>query len=254
MGLGLDGWDMDFYYDLFTNKIKRDPTNVECFQLSQANSEHSRHWFFKGRLIIDGREVPETLMQLIRKPLDANPSNSLIAFKDNSSAIRGYKINTIIPEKPGYCSRFVSTEATYHIILTAETHNFPSGIAPFPGAETGTGGRIRDVQATGRGGLVVAGTAGYCTGNLHIPGFKIPGEDKDFIYPSNMAAPLDVMIGESNGASDYGNKFGEPVIQGFTRTFGQRTAGGERREWVKPIMFSGGIGQMDGRHTSKAGT
>ncbi len=251
MGLGLDSWDIDFYYDLFVNKIGRNPTNVECFQLSQANSEHSRHWFFKGRLILDGREVQETLMQLITAPLDANSSNSLIAFKDNSSAIRGYKVNTIIPSKPGYYSRFIPEETIYHIILTAETHNFPSGIAPFPGAETGTGGRIRDIQATGRGGLVIAGTAGYCTGNLNIPGFEIPGEDRDFIYPTNMAAPLDIMIGESNGASDYGNKFGEPVIQGFTRTFGHRTAGGERREWIKPIMFSGGIGQMDGRHARK---
>ncbi len=251
MGLGLDSWDLDFYFDLFVNKIRRNPTNVECFQLSQANSEHSRHWFFKGRMLIDGREMPKTLFQLIRAPLDANPSNSIIAFKDNSSAIKGFNIETIIPEKPGYPSRFVPEKAAYHIILTAETHNFPSGIAPFPGAETGTGGRIRDVEATGRGGLVVAGTAGYCTGNLHIPGFKIPGEDKDFIYPSNMAAPLDIMIGESNGASDYGNKFGEPVIQGFTRTYGQRIAGGERREWVKPIMFSGGIGQMDSRHSEK---
>ena len=132
MGLGLDGWDIEFYYDLFTNRIKRNPTNVECFQLSQANSEHSRHWFFKGCLLIDGKEVPETLLQLIMKPLDENPSNSLIAFKDNSSAIKGFKIDTIIPEKPGYCSRFVPEKAIYHIILTAETHNFPSGIAPAP--------------------------------------------------------------------------------------------------------------------------
>ena len=251
MGLGLDSWDIDFYFDLFANKIGRNPTNVECFQLSQANSEHSRHWFFKGKLILDGKEVPQTLFQLIQAPLEANPSNSLIAFKDNSSAIKGYSISTIMPSSPGSCSPFIERQATYHLVLTAETHNFPSGIAPFPGAETGTGGRIRDVEATGRGGLVIAGTAGYCTGNLNIPDYGIPGEDKDFIYPSNMAAPLDIMIGESNGASDYGNKFGEPVIQGFTRTFGQRLPGGQRREWVKPIMFSGGIGQMDGRHTAK---
>ncbi|MCK5568018.1 MAG: phosphoribosylformylglycinamidine synthase, partial [Actinomycetia bacterium] len=251
MGLGLDSWDINFYFDLFANKIGRNPTNVECFQLSQANSEHSRHWFFKGRLILDGKEVPETLFQLIQAPLEANPSNSLIAFKDNSSAIKGYRISTIMPSAPGLCSPFIEKKAIYHLILTAETHNFPSGIAPFPGAETGTGGRIRDVEATGRGGLVIAGTAGYCTGNLNIPDYAIPGEDKDFTYPSNMAAPLDIMIGESNGASDYGNKFGEPVIQGFTRTFGQRLPDGQRREWVKPIMFSGGIGQMDGRHTVK---
>lgn len=251
IGLGMDDWDIRFYYDLFVNVIKRNPTNVECFQLGQANSEHSRHWFFKGKLIIDGREIPETLIEIIKMPLEVNPSNSLIAFRDNSSAITGFNIWTIIPERPGKCSPFIGKELIYHLIFTAETHNFPCGVAPFPGAETGTGGRIRDVQATGKGGLVIAGTAGYCTGNLNIPGYTIPGEDRSFNYPSNLAAPLKIMIGESDGASDYGNKFGEPVIQGFTRTFGMRLPDGQRREWVKPIMFTGGIGQIDNVHIKK---
>ena len=142
-------------------------------------------------------------------------------------------------------------ELDYDIIFTAETHNFPSGVAPFPGAETGTGGRIRDVHATGRGSLVVAGTAAYCVGNLRIPGYPLPWEDDGFSYPDNLAPPLQIEIEASNGASDYGNKFGEPVIQGYTRSFGLRLADGERREWIKPIMFSGGIGQIDARHTSK---
>ena len=218
---------------------------MECYQLSQANSEHSRHWFFKGRLIIDGQVMPFTLMEVIKSTLAANPSNSLIAFTDNSSAIKGYDILTIIPAKPGFCSAFNPASVRRHIIFTAETHNFPSGVAPFPGAETGTGGRIRDVQGTGRGGHVIAGTAGYATGNLNIAGYPISGEDGSFIYPSNLASPLRIMIEESNGASDYGNKFGEPLIQGFTRTFGLRLPNGERKEWVKPIMFTGGIGQID---------
>lgn len=251
IGLGMDQWDIKFYYDLFVNKIGRNPTNVECFQLGQANSEHSRHWFFKGKLLIDGKEISETLLKIIKSPLIANPSNSIIAFKDNSSGITGYRVWTIIPEYPGICSPFYRGQFTYHLIFTAETHNFPSGVAPFPGAETGAGGRIRDIQATGRGGLVIAGTAGYCTGNLNIPGYMIPGEDGKFLYPSNLASPLKIMIGESDGASDYGNKFGEPVIQGFTRTFGLRLLGGERREWVKPIMFTGGTGQIDHRHIKK---
>src|SRR5512135_994229 len=141
---------------------------------------------------------------------------------------------------------------TYHVIFTAETHNFPSGVAPFPGAETGTGGRIRDVQATGTGGLVVAGTAAYCVGNLRIPGYELPWEDASYSYPNNLASPLQIEVEASNGASDYGNKFGEPVIQGFTRSFGLRLRDGERREWLKPIMFSAGIGQMDARHTKKS--
>ncbi len=251
MGLGLDDWDMDYYFNLFVGDIGRNPTNVECFDLSQSNSEHSRHWFFRGRLVIDGREMPGNLMQVIRQTLEAKPGNSVIAFKDNSSAIRGYEIETIVPVKPGHVSGFRRARLRYDVIFTAETHNFPSGVAPFPGAETGTGGRIRDVQATGRGSLVIAGTAAYCVGNLRIPGYELPWEDPSFAYPTNLALPLTIEIEASNGASDYGNKFGEPLIQGFTRSFGLRLPDGERREWLKPIMFTGGIGQMDAMHTEK---
>ncbi len=251
IGLGLDEWDIDYYYNLFVKNIGRNPTNVECFDLGQSNSEHSRHWFFKGRLIIDGKEMPHTLMDIIRLPLRTNPGNSVIAFKDNSSAIRGYDIRTIILEHPDKPSRFKDSRLNYHIIFTAETHNFPTGVAPFPGAETGTGGRIRDVHATGKGSLVIAGTAAYCVGNLQILGYHLPWEDPSFEYPPNLASPLQIEIEASNGASDYGNKFGEPVIQGFTRSFGMRLPGKERREWIKPIMFTGGIGQIDGRHIDK---
>ncbi len=251
MGLGLDEWDIDYYYNLFVKYIRRNPTNVECFDLSQSNSEHSRHWFFKGKLIIDGQEMPYTLMEIIKEPLEKNPSNSIIAFKDNSSAIKGFSVFTIIPSSPGKPSCMKKTEIKYHPIFTAETHNFPTGVAPFPGAETGTGGRIRDVHATGRGSLVIAGTAAYCVGNLLIPGYNMLWEDSSFNYPSNLASPLQIEIEASNGASDYGNKFGEPIIQGFTRSFGLRMPDGERREWIKPIMFTGGVGQIDERHCEK---
>ncbi|MGB5528012.1 MAG: phosphoribosylformylglycinamidine synthase [Gemmatimonadota bacterium] len=251
MGLAFDDWDLDYYTRLFQDEVGRDPTDVELFDIAQSNSEHSRHWFFKGRLIIDGMAAPRNLMELLRAPLDANPGNSVIAFKDNSSGIRGYRIRTLMPEQPGQPGRMVPAEAEYHVIFTAETHNFPSGVAPFPGAETGTGGRIRDVHAAGKGSLVVAGTAAYCVGNLYIPGYELPWEDPQFRYPSNLATPLEIEIEASNGASDYGNKFGEPMIQGYTRSFGMRLPGGERREWIKPIMFSGGIGQIDARHTEK---
>lgn len=251
MGLGLDEWDLEYYTNLFVKEIGRNPTNVECFDLSQSNSEHSRHWFFRGRLIVDGREAPGTLMKIVKAAYEANPNNSVIAFSDNSSAIRGYDILTLVPETIGSPSAYREAGRKHHIILTAETHNFPSGVAPFPGAETGTGGRIRDVQATGTGGLVVAGTAAYCVGNLRIPGYELPWEDASFSYPNNLASPLQIEVEASNGASDYGNKFGEPLIQGFTRSFGLRLPGGERSEWLKPIMFSAGIGQLDARHTHK---
>lgn len=251
MGLAFDDWDLDFYTRLFRESIGRNPTTVECFDVAQSNSEHSRHWFFGGRLVIDGVEQPRHLMAMVREPLQANPNNSVIAFRDNSSSIRGHRVPTLIPTKPGEPGPLMPVHLNLDLTLTAETHNFPSGIAPFPGAETGAGGRIRDGHATGRASLIVAGTAAYCVGNLCIPGHDLPWEDGDFLYPDTLASPLDIEIQASNGASDYGNKFGEPVITGFTRSFGLRLPDGSRREWVKPIMFSGGIGQMDASHAEK---
>ncbi len=251
LGLSFDAWDLDYYTRLFVERLRRNPTNVECFDIAQSNSEHSRHWFFKGRLVVDGHELPTSLLDLVRQTFEANPNNSVIAFADNSSAIRGFRLPTLTVTEPGHPSPLRAQELVEHVVFTAETHNFPSGVAPFPGAETGAGGRIRDVQAVGRGGHVVAGTAGYCVGNLRIPGYPLPWEDPTFAYPANLAPPLAIAIEASNGASDYGNKFGEPLIQGFVRSFGLRLPSGERREWLKPIMFSGGIGRLDSRHVAK---
>ncbi|KAH8026895.1 hypothetical protein HPB51_026230 [Rhipicephalus microplus] len=238
LGLSFDNWDLDFYTDLFKNKLRRNPTTVECFDLAQSNSEHSRHWFFKGRLVVDGKEVPHSLFSLITATQNTSNDNNVIKFSDNSSAIRGYQVRALQPKDTTTGSAFKVFNAHRHIIFTAETHNFPTGVAPFSGATTGTGGRIRDVHAAGRGAHEIAATAGYCFGNLHIPGYNLPWEEPQQ-YPNNFAPPLEVAVEASNGASDYGNKFGEPVLSGFSRSFGMVLPGGERREWIKPIMFSG---------------
>jgi len=263
MGLAFDDWDLEFYTNLFRDVMKRDPTDVECFDMAQGNSEHSRHWFFGGKMIIDNVEKKQTLFSMVKqtlkdaqaqRPKELGDDNSVIAFHDNSSAIRGYDIRMVGPSKPGEPGPMKERKRTYHPLLTAETHNFPTGVAPFPGATTGTGGRLRDVMATGRGANCIAGTAAYCVGNLNIPGHDLPWEDKTkskFEYPPNLASPLNICIEASNGASDYGNKFGEPVVAGFTRSFGLRDSDGERREWIKPIMFTAGIGQLDDKHLVK---
>jgi len=247
-GLAMDEWDRNLYYDYFVKEEKRNPTIVEIRDLDNANSEHSRHGYFRGKQIINGVVMPETLMDIVKSTLKANPSNSIIAFKENSTVMRGYDCWIIVPEQPGKPAPFKKRKVQYHIIFTAETHNFPTGVAPFPGAETGTGGRIRDVQATGKGGLVVAGSAGYCVAHLLIPKYDLPWEDRDSVYPSSLASPLMIEIRASDGASDYGNKFGEPVILGFTRSFAQVLQTGERWAGIKTIMFTGGIGQIDGTH------
>ncbi|XP_073526258.1 uncharacterized protein [Phyllobates terribilis] len=251
MGLAFDEQDLQYYTSLFKDDIKRNPTTVELFDIAQSNSEHSRHWFFMGKVIIDGEPMDQTLMQIVKSTLKANPNNSVIGFKDNSSAIKGFPVNQLRPTMPGVACPLDIDKRDLDILFTAETHNFPCAVAPYPGAETGAGGRLRDTHATGRGSFVVASTSGYCVGNLNMEGTYAPWEDQSFSYPSNLAPPLQILIDASNGASDYGNKFGEPMIQGYTRTFGMRLPNGERREWLKPIMFSAGIGQIDHIHITK---
>jgi phosphoribosylformylglycinamidine synthase len=204
-GLGFDDFDLDYYTDLFKvrvfsndislfhtscanfwtqEKLGRDPTDVECFDMGQSNSEHSRHWFFGGKMVIDGKEKPFTLFAMVKATLtDENTCNSIIAFHDNSSCIRGYPCDALRPSSVDMSAPVVVGKQVLHPILTAETHNFPSGVAPFAGAETGTGGRLRDVMATGRGAYPVAGICAYCVGNLNIPGYVMPWEDQSFRVP-----------------------------------------------------------------------
>ena len=139
--------------------------------------------------------------------------------------------------------------------MTAETHNFPSGVAPIPGAQTGVGGRLRDVQATGRGAVTAGGIAGYCVGNLRLKGWVQAWEVDRHLQPTNMGTPTQILLRASDGASDYANKFGEPLIAGFARAAGfaesakdkgtnldgkQTVSQITRREWLRPIMFSAG--------------
>ncbi|GJQ14457.1 hypothetical protein GpartN1_g6248.t1 [Galdieria partita] len=252
LGLGMDEWDMNYYYDMFVNELKRNPTQVELFDIAQSNSEHSRHWFFRGRIFLNGEEMPTSLLDMVRETWQKSPYPSVLAFCDNSSSIIGDSQCWMwSPEKPGFPSKLIPNVQDMDITCTAETHNFPCGVAPFPGAETGSGGRLRDMSATGVGSLVLAGTAGYSVGNLNLPDEHFDWEDESFSYPTHLASCLKILIEASNGASDYGNKFGEPLIAGFTRSFGMRLSNGERREYIKPIMFSGGIGQMQHRHAHK---
>ncbi|CAH2075330.1 unnamed protein product, partial [Iphiclides podalirius] len=251
LGLAFDDWDMEFYMDLFVNKLERDPTSVELFDLAQSNSEHSRHWFFKGKIILDGKEIDDSLIDMVASTQRTSNNNNVIKFGDNSSAIKGFIHKKLRPSNVCGPSMVVDETTESDIIFTAETHNMPTAVAPFSGATTGTGGRIRDVQGVGRGGHTIAGTAGYSVGNLLIPGYDLPWEEKNWQYPNNFATPLQIIIDASNGASDYGNKFGEPVVSGFVQSYGLKNGSNVREEFVKPIMFSGGIGYMPHRMIKK---
>ncbi len=250
-GLAMDEHDLDKYHDLFARKLGRDATDVELFQLGQGNSEHSRHGFFKGNLVIDGIPVAENLMDIVKAPWKANPNNSKIAFGDDSSAIAGGLVHCLVAKTPGMSGPLEVEDRVYHPTLTAETHNHPTMFCPYCGAATGGGGRIRDNQCAGCGALVLVSGVGFCVGNLRIPGYVLPWEQDDYSHPEAAGSPLEILIDGVRGAWDYGNCFGEPVILGHVRSFGLQTPDGYR-SWFKPIMYSEGSGLIDEQHI-KAG-
>ena len=244
VNMGFDITEKKIYQEMF-EKMGRNSRYIELFDLSQSNSEHSRHWFFNGILEKNDTPIDITLMQMIKDTLEKSKSNSLVAFSDNSSVIKGFDVTVIKPFDPINNSKFVFSKKERDIVFTAETHNFPTGVCPFPGAATGIGGRIRDNHATGRGAYLIAATAGYCVGNLFPYSNEYSWEDSIDASKDYYNTPLQILINASNGASDYGNKIGEPIIGGFTRAFGITNNEQERIEWIKPIMFTGGIGQIE---------
>ncbi len=253
-GLGFDEQDRGFIINLFTS-LGRDPTEVEAGQLAQANSEHSRHGVFKGWIVINGVEQPRSLMDLVKAPLALNPGNSVVAFCDDSSAIRGPAVNVYqsasAEASTGGPCRLVSARRIMCYTFTAETHNHPTLIAPYPGAATGIGGNLRDVFAIGRGGLCGANTAGYSVGSLFIPGYALPWEQRGFVLPTHVANPLTILLQGSDGVSGYGNCFGKPLITGFTRSFGMFLADRGWVESIKPVLYAGGLGIVDLMHVRK---
>lgn len=251
LGLAMDDQDLNLWSDLFVRVLGRNPTDLELFQIGQANSEHSRHGWFKGCQIIDGQRLSESAMDIVRSTWLANPAGSVIAFADNSSAIFGHRSNRLVVAVQTPRVYRVEPGVRLHPTLTAETHNHPTGVEPFDGSGTGVGGRLRDGQAVGRGGEPGVGGAGYCTADLCIPGYKLPWENDTALRPAHLATPLEIMLRASDGASFYGNCFGEPLIYGFTRTFEQRHAV-ERRAWYKPIMYSVGAGTLRDGHQKKS--
>lgn len=232
MDLGIPP-DIVNYYKTFLKY----PTNIELYDLAQCNSEHSRHTFFCGNIIIDGN-TEKSLMSRVKDTINYSNKNNTIAFKDNSSSINGFIANKIFVSKNNnnYNTKPVLVDFTHN----AETHNFPTCISPFEGANTGTGGRIRDTIAVGRGGNFVSGIVGYAVGNIE--------NDLNLKYPYKL--PVDLLIEASNGCSDYGNKIGEPVTSGFARSF-YGLIDGERVENIKPILYSAGNGFLLNKNNDK---
>lgn len=238
-GLALNAEEVE-YLDNLSEKLGRKLTDSEVFGFSQVNSEHCRHKIFNGVFEIDGKEMPSSLFKLIKKTSAENPNDIVSAYKDNVAFVKGPKVKQWAPKSGDKPDWYVEKDFESVISLKAETHNFPTTVEPFNGAATGSGGEIRDRLAGGKGSLPLAGTAVYMTSysrlNEERPWEKAMKE-RDWLYQT----PLDILIKASNGASDFGNKFGQPLIAGSVLTF-EHEEDARRLGFDKVIMLAGGIG------------
>ena len=252
-GLSLNDEEVTYLEEVAT-KIGRKLTDSEVFGFSQVNSEHCRHKIFNGTFVIDGEEQPTSLFKMIKETSKQFPNDIVSAYKDNVAFIKGPKVEQFAPKTADKPDFYQTSDFDSVISLKAETHNFPTTVEPFNGAATGSGGEIRDRLAGGKGSLPLAGTAVYMTSyarlNDAVEGEKSKRhweqkfEARDWLYQT----PMDILIKASNGASDFGNKFGQPLITGSVLTFeheenaASSTSKPRKLGYDKVIMQAGGIG------------
>ncbi len=248
-GLALSSDEIN-YLEAVSERIGRPLTDSEVFGFSQVNSEHCRHKIFNGQFIIDGQEMPASLFQLIKETSKKNPNGIVSAYKDNVAFVEGAEVTQFAP-RTGHEPDYYQKEKFDAIIsIKAETHNFPTTVEPFSGAATGSGGEIRDRMAGGQGSIPLAGTALYMTAYSRLD--ETNNETKgmparDWLYQT----PIDILIKASNGASDFGNKFGQPLINGSVLTF-EHEENGKQYGYDKVIMMAGGVGYAKKEQAQKA--
>lgn len=238
-GLALNPDEIE-YLDGVSKRIGRKLTDSEVFGFSQVNSEHCRHKIFNGTFIIDGEEKESSLFELIKRTTLTNPNHIVSAYKDNCSFAAGPVIEQFAPASQDKSDFFRVTDIESVLSLKAETHNFPTTVEPFNGAATGTGGEIRDRIAGGKGAIPMAGTAVYMTSYPRLEkGRSMEGlmPERPWLYQT----PEEILIKASNGASDFGNKFGQPLICGSLLTF-EHEEKDKKFGFDKVIMLAGGIG------------
>jgi phosphoribosylformylglycinamidine synthase len=253
-GLALNSEEVDYLNNL-SAKLKRKLTDSEIFAFSQANSEHCRHKIFNGTFVIDGEEKPTSLFKLIKKTSELNPHEIVSAYKDNVAFVKGPKVIQFAPKSADKADFYEEKEFDSVLSLKAETHNFPTTVEPFNGAATGSGGEIRDRLAGGQGSLPLAGTAVYMTSYSRLKPIDTAQDNRSWEKGMNerpwlYQTPMDILIKASNGASDFGNKFGQPLITGSVLTFEHQektvsSSGVENIRKIgydKVIMQAGGVG------------
>lgn len=238
-GLALNEEEINYLEEL-SKRLARPLTDSEVFGFSQVNSEHCRHKIFNGTFVIDGDEKKDSLFQMIKKTSKENPNSIVSAYKDNVAFIDGPTVEQFAPEHADKPSLYKTKKINSVISIKAETHNFPTTVEPFNGAATGSGGEIRDRLAGGQGSIPLSGSAVYMTSYSRMKENR-PWEKTMAARPWLYQTPLDILIKASNGASDFGNKFGQPLINGSLLTF-EHIEDARKLGFDKVIMLAGGVG------------
>ena len=230
------------YLEQLSERLGRPLSDSELFGFSQVNSEHCRHKIFGGTFIIDGEERASSLFAMIKETSQQNPGLLVSAYKDNVAFVAGPKVEQFAPHKADAPDYFETKEIESVLSLKAETHNFPTTVEPFNGAATGTGGEIRDRMAGGRASIPLAGTAVYMTSYPRTEGARAWEAYSDE-RPWRYQTPRQILTKASNGASDFGNKFGQPLICGSVLTYEHTEGNGHPKYgYDKVIMLAGGVG------------
>lgn len=230
------------YLEQLSERLGRPLSDSELFGFSQVNSEHCRHKIFGGTFIIDGEERASSLFAMIKETSQQNPGLLVSAYKDNVAFVAGPKVEQFAPHRADAPDYFETKEIESVLSLKAETHNFPTTVEPFNGAATGTGGEIRDRMAGGRASIPLAGTAVYMTSYPRTEGARAWEAYSDE-RPWRYQTPRQILTKASNGASDFGNKFGQPLICGSVLTYEHTEGNGHPKYgYDKVIMLAGGVG------------
>ncbi len=222
--------------------LEREFTDCELFAFAQINSEHCRHKIFNGKFIIDGVEQKTSLFGLIKETTARSGSKVVSAYKDNVAFLKGPPVCRFAPVDGSLPSLYQMGKLDSVISIKAETHNFPTTVEPFFGASTGTGGEIRDRLAGGQGGIPLVGTAVYMTAYPRVAGSFVHSMPRaPRARPWKYQSPEQILVKASNGASDFGNKFGQPLITGSVLTFEGESLHGFYG-FDRCIMLGGGVG------------
>lgn len=198
-------------------KLGRDPTDIELETVAQTWSEHCSHKTLAGRIAYADEHGSQRFENMLKETIFLATQTIRKQLGKDDWCVKVFSDNAGI----------VKFDDEYHVVFKVETHNHPSAIEPYGGANTGIGGVIRDPMGTGLGAKPFCNTDIFC--------FAPPDTDPASL-PPGVLHPRRVMKGVVSGVRDYGNRMGIPTVNGAVY-FDPRYLG-------NPLVYCGNAGLL----------